>query len=149
MICSTMSNSNGIRKAAQITVVYTFLYWLTLINIVYNKKKWLRQARKANKMFERYSSPQMHNADRLVGNFLEWSPVFMGLLWPLAATGNLTSTSTNVAWMYVGLRAFYIVLEIRYGVASDGLNKQLWISTFPAYLCLNYLLLQAAHRLFF
>lgn len=72
----------------------------------------------------------------------------MGLLWPLAVTGNLTGTSTTVAWAYVGFRALYIVLEIRYGVASDGLNKPLWISTFPAYICLTYLLVQAVRSLF-
>lgn len=59
----------------------------------------------------------------------------MGLIWPLAATGNLSNSSVLVAWTYsyVTLRALYIVLEIKYGVAFDGLNKPLWISTFPSY----------------
>ena len=144
-----MSESNDVRKAAQITVVFTFLYSLTLVNIVYHKKKCLRQARQANKTFHRYTSPLMHNADRLVGNFLEWTPIFMALLWSLAATSNLSSASTKIAWTYVALRALYIVLEIRYGVASNGLNKPLWISTFPSYICLNYLLVQAVRTLFF
>lgn len=148
-INKTMSENSDIRKAAQITVVFTFLYFLTLVNTVYHKKKYLRQARQANKTFDRYSSPLMHNADRLVGNFLEWSPIFMALLWSLAATSNLSNASTKVAWTYVALRALYIVLEIRYGVASNGLNKPLWVSTFPSYICLNYLLVQAARTLFF
>jgi hypothetical protein len=73
----------------------------------------------------------------------------MALLWSLAATSNLSNASTKVAWTYVALRALYIVLEIRYGVASNGLNKPLWVSTFPSYICLNYLLVQAARTLFF
>jgi uncharacterized MAPEG superfamily protein len=141
-------SENDIRKGAQITVVSTFLYSLTLVNVVVRKKRCLRQARQANKTFDRYTSPQMHNADRLVGNFLEWSPIFMGLIWPLAVTGNLSSSSVLVAWTYVALRALYIVLEIKYGVASDGLNKPLWISTFPSYICLNYLLVQCIRTLF-
>lgn len=145
-----MSDTNSdIMKAAQITVVLSFLYLLTLVNVLVHKKRGLRQARSANKTFDRYNSPQMHNADRLVGNFLEWSPIFMGLLWPLAVTGNLSSSSVTVSWMYVALRALYMVLEIKYGVASDGLNKPLWVATFPAYICLNYLFVQAFRSLFF
>jgi len=132
IISNIMSNSDYITKAAQITVVFTGLYSLSLVNVVVNKKRALRQARQANKTFDRYTSPLMHNADRLVGNFLEWSPIFMGLLWSLAATANLSSRSVAVAWTYVALRAVYVVLQIQYGVASDGLNKPLWISTFPA-----------------
>lgn len=143
------SFDDDIIKAAQMTVVFTALYSMTLVNVVVNKKRCLRQARQAKKTFDRYTSPQMHNSDRLVGNFLEWSPIFMGLLWSLAATANLSSSSVVVAWTYVGLRALYIVLMLRYGVASDGLNKPLWVSTFPAYICLNYLFVQAIRALFF
>jgi uncharacterized MAPEG superfamily protein len=142
---SSLSDSNAdLIKAAQITVVFTALYWLTFINVLVTKRRLLKQARLARKEFDRYTSQQMRNADRLVANFLEWSPIFFGLLWSLAATANLSkSSSVAVAWTYVGMRALYIVLVLMHGVSSDGMNKALWISTTPAYFCLMYLTLQA------
>lgn len=144
-----MSSNDDITKAAQITLIYTTLYLMTLMNVVVTKKRCLRQARQTNKKFDRYASSLMRDADRLVGNFLEWSPIFLGLLWSMAATSNLSHSCVNVAWTYVVLRALYITLQIRYGVASDGLNKPLWISTFPGYGCLIYLFVQAIRSVLF
>jgi len=144
---STFSSDDGLRKAGQITVAFLTLYWVTFLNILRTKRRLLRQAQATNKTFDRYASPQMRNADRLNANFLEWSPIFLGLLWSLAATASLSRSSVAVAWTYVGLRTLYIVLLITYGVASDGLNKALWVSTAPAYFCLMYLWVQACRSL--
>jgi len=137
------NNDDDLTKAAQITVVFLTLYSFTFINVLVNKKRMLKHAHLEKKTFDRYASPQMHNADRLLGNFLEWSPIFLGLVWSLAATANLTPSSITVAWTYVALRCLYLVLLLRQGVASDGMNRHLWISTFLAYLCLTYLWIQA------
>jgi uncharacterized MAPEG superfamily protein len=145
---SPQNNTDDLAKAAQITVVFTLLYSLTFVNVLVTKRRLLGQARAAKKKFDRYTSPQMLPADRLQANFLEWSPIFLGLLWSLAATADLSNTvAVTVARIYVGLRALYIVLILRYGVNSNGMNKALWISTFPSYICLMYLGQQAVRLL--
>lgn len=142
-------HSDDTVMAARLTVTFLFLYSLTFINVLRCKKKYGRLAKEAGKKFDRYNTPDMHNADRLNANFLEWSPMFLGLLWSLAATSNLSTAAIVAAWTYVGLRALYIGLVFTYGVSSNGMNRSLWISTFPAYFCLNVMFLQAIISLFF
>jgi len=40
-----------------------------------------RAAAAAKKHFDRYTDPRMRPLDRVVGNTLEWMPVFLGLFW--------------------------------------------------------------------
>jgi hypothetical protein len=154
-----------VSDAAQITVVFCIIYTCTLLHQVYQKKKWHRLL---GSNFDRYRGPEMRDADRLTANFLEWMPVFFGPLWSLALSGAATTTSAAsleeedkrnnmnekaafcvmVAWTYVALRALYVVLVIQYGVNPHGRNVQLWMSTFPSYLCLGYLLVRACRWLF-
>jgi len=141
------TDDDDLVAAARLTVVFVLLYASTFVNVLVTKKRLLRQARRDNQAFQRYASPRMHAADRLNGNFLEWSPVFLGLLWSLAATSNLARPSVTAAWAYLGLRALYVALVLRHGVASDGMNKSLWISTMPAYLCLAYMFKEAIRLL--
>jgi len=142
----TDNGNDDLLTAARITVVFLMLYGATFANINMAKKRAARQHRN----FDRYNnSPSMLVADRLQGNFLEWSPMFLGLLWSLAATSNLSSTAAVAAWIYVALRGFYIVLIRRRGVNSQGRNSQLWISTFPAYVCLLCMLIEALKAFFF
>ena len=144
------SSEDDILRAAQISVLYLTLYCVTFVNTLATKRRLLKQASLAKMTFNRYTSPQMHSADRLVGNFTEWSPVFLGLMWSLAATNNLTQSSAAMAaWTYLGLRGLYIVLQLKYGLSPDGVNKMLWISTFPSYLCLLFMWIQALHLLLF
>jgi uncharacterized MAPEG superfamily protein len=140
--------SADILKAAQITVVFSMMYGATFINVLISKKRALQMARAAKKEYDRYTSPYMRSSDRLQANFLEWSPVFLGLMWSLAATNNLGSSSM-VCWAYIWLRALYIVLILSYGVTANGLNVALWASTFPAYACLTYLGVRGIQLLFF
>jgi len=145
----TDNGNDDLLTAARITVVYLMLYGTTFANTNLAKKRAARQHRN----FDRYNnnSPSMLVADRLQGNFLEWSPVFLGLLWSLAATFHLSSTTAAAvaAWIYVALRALYIVLILlRRGVNSQGRNSQLWISTFPAYVCLLCMLIEALKAFF-
>jgi uncharacterized MAPEG superfamily protein len=138
---AALSGQNQMREAAKITVAFTTLYFATFMNVLITKRTLLRQANQENKVFDRYgTSPgTMQNADRLNANFLEWSPIFLGLLWSLASTAKLDDTCAQLAWTYVGLRTLYIGMLLKYGVASDGMNKALWISTLPGYICLVFL----------
>lgn len=142
------SVSHELISAARITVVFTTLYAATLANQPITKKRLLRKFQKEGKPFHRYTAPEMLNADRLVANLLEWSLVFLGPLWSLAATGQLTPFSVSIAWTYVVLRGFYGILVMTFGVNQHGLNFPLMASTFPAYGCLIYLYSQAFQQLF-
>lgn len=135
--------SDELTQAARLTVVFVLLYEVTFVNGVITKKRLHRIAQQEKKLFDRYNSPEMHNADRLQANFLEWSPVFLGLVWSLAATVNLSKMSIAASWLYLGLRAIYIVLVLQYGVASNGFNQALWVSTFPSYICLVFMTQEA------
>ena len=154
--CPLVSGQNDVAlvAAAQITVVFTILYALTFVNGLITKRLLLaretasRQNNDNEKPYDRYTHPDMRNADRLQANFLEWSPIFLGNLWSLAVTGNLTPRCVTASWTYVGLRALYIVLMKRHGVASTGKNTALYPSTMPSYVCLLYLLQHAVRVLF-
>ena len=137
MSLSSAQNNASLLTAAKITVAYTTLYSMTMLNQVVQKKRLLT---KYGKSFDRYSSTEMRDADRLTGNFMEWSLIFLGPLWSLAAMEALSATSILMAWTYVGLRVLYLGLSIQYGVNEQGLNKPLWLSTFPSYICLSYIL---------
>jgi uncharacterized MAPEG superfamily protein len=121
---------------------------MTIINVVVAKVTLALKAKSEGKSFNRYESKGMQTADRLSGNFLEWYPIFMGPLWALALTDQLSDASIISAWAYVGLRGMYFALMLKHGVCSTGKNRSLWISTFPAYACLAFLHAQAM-RLFF
>jgi uncharacterized MAPEG superfamily protein len=131
--------------AAQITVVYSIVYFVTMLNQVVMKK---RLHRKLGKSFDRYHSLEMRNADRLTGNFLEWTLLFLGPVWSMAMTDAFSDMSKKLAWMYVGLRMLYVGLSLKYGVNEQGNNVPLWVSTFPSYMCLLYLLVAAIQGVF-
>ena len=142
-------NEENLLRAARLTVAFLFLYMLTFFNILKTKNHLIREASLHGKIFDRYSCPQMQTADRLMGNFLEWSPIYLGLVWSLAATGNWTRMTIAAAWGYIGLRGIYMVLLLQHGVAANGRNKSLWISTFPSYACLLWMMIHAIWRLWF
>jgi len=161
--------SSSFAEASSITVAFTAVYVAALVNQVVCKKRLLARAtKKANKnddkVFDRYAAAEMRNPDRLVANLMEWGFVFLPLVWSLGATGRLvlvdgggveddvdgattatttSSTACKVAWAYVVLRVLYVILQIKYGVATGGRNTRLWISTLPSYICLAYLLVKA------
>ena len=135
--------SPSILSAARITVAFSGLYGLTIVNVVVCKIRLLRRAKSEGEPFNRYESKEMHTADRLSGNFLEWSPVFMGPLWAMALCGSLEDSGIHAAWAYLGLRGLYFALMVTFGVGTSGMNPILWISTLPAYGCLVFLFAQA------
>ena len=147
--------ANHVVKAAQLTVAFVILYKICMMNIlrmkiqcINNVNKQRQRGEKEAQQFDRYSSPAMHTADRLVGNFLEWYPMFIGLVWSLALTGNLNTTCYVASWLYVILRGLYIVLILQYGVATNGINTSLAISTIPSYICLIIMCCEAIRQLY-
>ena len=153
MSFSTIGNSflqtDHLRSAGQATTAFLALYSSTFVLVLKCKRTALQNARAAGKRFDRYNSPEMHVVDRLQGNFLEWSPIFLGLLWTLAANGALSGPALAAVWGYVTLRALYVVLILKNGLKDNGMNKPLWISTFPAYGCLSVMFAKAVAVLFF
>ena len=142
--------TDDLRVAARLTVLFSTLYGVTFLNILVNKKRHYYRAKAKKETFDRYNSVEMLAADRLQANFLEWSPTFLGLLWSLAATGNLVNNSSRqAAWMYLGLRLLYVILVLRHGVQTTGTQTHLWISTFPGYGCLLVMSYHAYRELFF
>lgn len=137
----------NIQEAARITVGFVALYSVSFWNILISKKKCLAKAK--GKPFDRYTDPGMHVADRLQANLLEWSPIFLGLVGALAATDNLSTSCIRASRAYLVFRGVYTALVLKYGVRRNGLNKQLWIATFPAYGCLTWLSQHAVRKLFF
>lgn len=132
-------SSPDVHEACRITIVFTILYTACLVNQTVNKYVNISRAKQAKENFDRYNSLEMRSADRMLANMMEWSFVFFPLLWSLALTGRLVSSGDDAlkwSWRYIYLRGLYIILSIRYGVASNGKNKPLWVSTFPAYVCL-------------
>ena len=145
------SVSPDVLIACHNTAAFTIVYMTALLFQVFTKQYLIQQAKKNNTRFDRYTSVAMRSPDRLVANLIEWSFVFLPLLWTLAMTDKLSSESSVVvmaAWTYVALRALYVVLVARHGVSDTGRNKALWISTYPAYVCLAVMLVKAAPILY-
>ena len=110
-----------------------------MVHQIVAKWRLIRQKKKKGEVFDRYGCPELLSADRLVQNMLEWSPLFLGPVWSLAATNQLDESCLTFAWGYVGLRVMYLFLVVKYGVARSGLNKPLWGATIPSYVCLIFL----------
>jgi hypothetical protein len=145
------------KTACRITLAYLLVYIFAIVLQIITKKRLLRlesvkqgaSKSTSTKVFDRYQNPGMLNADRAVGNLLEWTPVFWGLLWILvvvddggAHAGHMAHGSTTyyAAWAYVGFRFLYVILAHTGGIASDGKQTGLHASTYPAYACLLILL---------
>eukprot|EP00656_Telonema_subtile_P054735 TRINITY_DN824_c0_g1_i2.p1 TRINITY_DN824_c0_g1~~TRINITY_DN824_c0_g1_i2.p1 ORF type:complete len:144 (+),score=12.93 TRINITY_DN824_c0_g1_i2:38-469(+) len=131
------------RVACRLTMSFLLVYIGALASQIATKKRLLRQASAQGKPFDRYQSPGMLPADRALGNLLEWSPLYLGSLWVLAALRGLQGAALGAAWLYPGLRALYVGLAVLRGVAADGKQKGLYMATVPGYLCLGTMLVQA------
>lgn len=117
----------GFLDAAKLTVGFSSVYGIAMMLQTVAKQRLIIQ----KKIVDRYNCPELLNADRLVANLLEWSPMFLGPVWSLAAVGRLDERCCRIAWLYVSLRVIYLVLVVKFGVAKGGRNKPLWGSTLP------------------
>jgi hypothetical protein len=142
------SSKDDVIAAAQITLGYVLVYSAALLYQTVCKSRLIERYRALDKPLNRYEAVEMRSPDRLVANMMEWGLGFLPLLWVLGVADRLGDSVKYVAWTYVALRALYVGLVARYGVATGGRNKPLWISTFPSYFCLLYLLGRALPVLF-
>lgn len=134
--------SLGIVNASKVTVVYTCIYTIAMYYEIYVKLTTLRKYHLKGKVVNRYDCPELLSSDRLTANFREWTIPFLGPVFCLGLTDQLddeSNMSLKYAWTYVGLRGLYVLLVMKYGIHTGGINKPLWISTFPGYYCLTML----------
>ena len=104
------SSSQSILGAARVTVAFISVYIVSLLYLIYCKKRLLRKARLKGEPLNRYGHPELHNADRLVANLLEWSLIFLGPLWCLAVTDRLDQSCH--LWCIVPLELHHQTLII-------------------------------------
>ena len=125
-------------EAAQITFAYIIVYFLCISVQVYIKiKSTVTAAKKKEGLqgYKRYEDPTCLVADRIVGNTLEWMPVFLGLFWLNYLVGQGVQ---SVAWVYVVCRLVYPFLAVRGGITKAGAQPLILLSTIPAYFVLFY-----------
>ena len=137
-----MDVNKSMIRASQISISIAAVHGMAMFVQLVRK---MRLIRKHGKSFDRYNSLDMHSIDRMVANLIEWSIIFLPLVWSLGVTGNLDDTATRTSMTYVGLRGFYVALVSTFGVRRNGINVPLWIATFPSYGCLTVLLFKALH----
>jgi len=100
-----------------------------------------------NYRFDRYKGdePLLVTADRVVGNFLEWLPVFLSVLWLYAFH---VGDPSWYGWVYVLARVLYPVVAFKGGIDRRGAMPIIFISTVPQYAMLVCLGLPVAYALF-
>eukprot|EP00667_Euglena_gracilis_P025705 EG_transcript_30376 len=95
-------------------------------------------ARQRNEEYDRWADLRMLAVDRLVGNTLEWLPIFLGLFWlSLVLTAGRT---LPLGWVYVASRALYAVLALNGGICRAGIRWRILLATVPSYVVLFTLL---------
>lgn len=80
-------------------------------------------------------------ADRSLGNFLEYSTLFVSLLWIHTA---LIGDCEAIGFSYVFLRALYPILAYAGGITFSGAKPIIYLSTLPGYGVLIWLTLKIA-----
>ena len=138
----------GTLSAARITIAFVVVYGTALLLQIITKQRLILEHKRLGKPFNRYTSEKMHSSDRMLANLQEWGFAFLPLLLTLAATDRMSGSVVAVSWIYVGLRGLYVGLVYTFGVGTGGLNPSLWISTFPGYACLLFLMTKAIPLLF-
>lgn len=128
-------NPRIFKEASCVTASYLLLYSATMVYQGLSRTRMEFLARKAGKHFDRYTDPRMRPLDRVVGNTLEWMPVFLGLFWLSLA---LQEDTIRLGWAYVGFRALYctIVYSGKGISKTTGAKAPIIIATAPAYYCL-------------
>eukprot|EP00035_Acanthoeca_spectabilis_P026464 m.462791 g.462791 ORF g.462791 m.462791 type:complete len:148 (-) comp22795_c0_seq1:1368-1811(-) len=129
-------------SASRITLSFLLVYLSAIIVQIVTKIRLSKEAQAAGKQFNRYDSPSpaMHAADRAVGNLLEWSPLFLGPLWVLAALSALDGIVLAASWGYVFCRVGYLALATSNGISLAGRQTGLYAATVPGYICLMVVL---------
>jgi hypothetical protein len=140
-----------LRDAARVTLAYLIVFVLSIGLQVYGKVVAIKAHKKAKAEaassvsgasmpapFNRYSPTDatLLAADRVVGNFLEWAPAFLGLFWLSIV---FAGKGIEVGWLYVALRVVYAVLAVNGGLAPSGARPLIFVATVPMYCVLSVL----------
>ena len=80
--------------------------------------------------YNRYADVKLIVADRIVGNFIEWAPIFMTLFGTNVALGNDVAA---LGWSYVALRFLYPFFAFAGGITEAGANPRIFGATMPMY----------------
>jgi len=138
--------------ASRVTFAALLVHVLNILVQTGVKIHLLRKVRERKKldpnyMFDRYNSgePLLLAADRIVGNFLEWLPVFLSVLWLYAFH---VGDPSWYGWVYVVARALYPVVAFNGGIGRRGTLPIIYASTVPQYAMLLCLGLPVAYALF-
>ena len=139
MVATSMSMSAAaFASASQVTLAFCVLYTACLIYQGTLKIRLQVAAAKKKERFERYGNLRMLQADRAVGNLLEWSVPFLATFWvSMVATDGSTAAW---GWAYVFFRALYPIAALNGGIGTSGPKNMILASTVPAYVALLALL---------
>ena len=106
-----------------------------------------RKKLEPNYVYNSYTSddPNILIANRLVGNYMEWMPVFLGMVWLYAMyVGN----PGYYGWIYLFFRSLYAPLAFSGAISRGGAKPLIYISTMPQYLMIIGMALPIVYALF-
>ncbi|KAI8468841.1 MAG: hypothetical protein J3K34DRAFT_426099 [Monoraphidium minutum] len=128
-------SSDKLKDACLITASYLFMYSVTMVIQGLSRATMESRAKAAKKHFDRFTDPRMRPLDRVVGNTLEWLPVFLGLFWLATLMG---AETTTLGWAYVATRVAYAVIAYTgLGISKTaGAQPPILLATVPAYVVL-------------
>jgi hypothetical protein len=128
------------KQGTLVTLAFCSLYLAALVMQGLTREKYRAQARKKKEKFL-VTDERLYPLNRLVGNLLEWSVVFLPLFWVvLVAT---QGASLWLGWVYIAARSWYFVLVCNGAIRTSGPRTIILTATVPAY-CVLYALIGKA-----
>ena len=130
-----------------VTIVYFFIYYFLITNILRVKIKLHRLYRNKGQKFDRYFNQdrEMLIADRNQLNMLEHMPAFLFLMWMHAIFISI-QTATTLGAIYTLLRVLYpFIMGKRIG---RDIPKRILFVTFSSYLILVYFIFALVKAIF-
>jgi uncharacterized membrane protein YecN with MAPEG domain len=133
------------KEASLVTACYLLMFSLTQVVQGLSRTRMEFQAKAKKQHFDRYTDPRMRPLDRVVGNTLEWLPIFLGLFWLSALLG---ADCITLGWAYVLCRVFYAGLVYGgWGISkTTGAKFPILLATVPCYVILGKLAAQVFSR---
>lgn len=138
-------SAEAFKSASFVTTAFCLIYVTTMVYQGVLKIRLKLAAAKRKERFERYGHVHMLQADRAVGNLLEWGVPFLALFWISMVISN--GGTAYLGWGYVACRAAYPVVVMNGGLGTSGPKNMILLTTVPAYICLLGLLFNVARFL--
>ncbi len=140
-----MLSESSVRQGARVTILYLLIFVATIIYQAIAKTKAIQQGhaselKNKDTKFNRYASNDsvLIGADRAVGNFLEWTPVFLSLFWLALYFGG--ERTVIVGHAYSVCRVLYLIIVSQGGITRYGPRQTIFFATIPMYGILLYFL---------